>query len=243
MRKCVFGGPSLYGLETRPEGIEFRPPAQMGDIWKAVTEGVGWIGLVDGYFGACASVWHKEILHALSEGCLVYGASSMGALRAAECHRFGMRPIGEIAQAFARGILNDDADVALLHGPEEIGYCPFTEPMVEVRATLAALYASDIVSSSEQETLLSAAQSLHFSQRTPEAMLTGTDLPEARKRHILHAYEANKVPAKRLDAELLLREMSAEPPPAEPIAPWTISKSASYRTLAALPSQAREAGR
>jgi hypothetical protein len=243
MRKCVFGGPSLYGLEKRPEGIEFRPPAQMGDIWKAVTEGVRWIGLIDGYFGTSASVWHKEILYALSEGCLVYGAASMGALRAAECHPFGMQPIGEIAQAFARGILNDDADVALLHGPEEVDYCPFTEPMVEVRATLAALCGSNLMSSSEQETLLSAAQSLHFSQRTPEAMLAGTDMAEARKRQIVYAYEANKVPAKRLDAELLLREMSAEPPPAEPVTPWTLSKSGSYRTLASLAHHARETGR
>ena len=64
----------------------------------AVRDGATAIGLVDGYFGGAAAVWHKEILYALSLGVRVLGASSMGALRAAECAAYGMEPVGEIAR-------------------------------------------------------------------------------------------------------------------------------------------------
>ena len=48
-------------------------------------------------------MWHKEILFALSEGIDVYGAASMGALRAAELDAFGMRGIGDVYSAYAEG--------------------------------------------------------------------------------------------------------------------------------------------
>ena len=46
------------------------------------------------------------------------GASSMGALRAAELSQFGMVGIGEVYQAFKLGRLEDDDEVAIVHGPE-----------------------------------------------------------------------------------------------------------------------------
>jgi hypothetical protein len=97
------------------------------------------IGLVDGHYEQVASVWHKEILYALSMGVHVFGAASMGALRAAECEAYGMVPVGEIAGRYCRGELYDDDAVALLNGPAELAYAPLTEPLVEVEATLARL--------------------------------------------------------------------------------------------------------
>ena len=52
------------------------------------------IGLVDAIFGNVPTVWHKEILYAIGRGCVVYGSSSAGALRAAELHAYGMYGIG-----------------------------------------------------------------------------------------------------------------------------------------------------
>ena len=37
---------------------------------------------------------------------------------------------------FATAVLEDDDEVAVLHGPEELGYPPLTEAMVNIRATL-----------------------------------------------------------------------------------------------------------
>ena len=59
------------------------------------------IGIVDGYFEGVLSVWHKEILWAMAEGIHVFGSASMGALRAAELHPFGMHGTGRIFEAFA----------------------------------------------------------------------------------------------------------------------------------------------
>ena len=66
--KVLFAGPSLYGLDLDLSGIVLRPPAKQGDVIAAVRDGATAIGLVDGYFGGAAAVWHKEILYALSLG-------------------------------------------------------------------------------------------------------------------------------------------------------------------------------
>ena len=81
--RVIFAGPSLYGVPYDAPGIEVRPPAAQGDLLRAVIDGAGVIGLIDGAFEATAAVWHKEILHALGEGVAVVGGASMGALRAA----------------------------------------------------------------------------------------------------------------------------------------------------------------
>jgi len=58
----------------------------------------------------------------MAQGIHVFGAASIGALRAAELDVFGMRGIGDIYEAFRDGLLEDDDEVAVLHGPEELGY-------------------------------------------------------------------------------------------------------------------------
>ena len=60
--KVVFVGPSLHGASIDWSGLEPRPPAAQGDVFAAVKQGATAIGLIDGYFGSTASVWHKEIL-------------------------------------------------------------------------------------------------------------------------------------------------------------------------------------
>ena len=92
MTAIVFAGPSIHGFdEAIRGGVEIRPPAACGDILRACGDGPARIGLIDGIFESGPSTWHKEILFALSAGIEVFGAASMGALRAAECHHFGMQ--------------------------------------------------------------------------------------------------------------------------------------------------------
>jgi hypothetical protein len=87
----VFLGPTLNPVAAQEIcNAEFRPPAAMGDVTRAVSEGADAIVLIDGVFEDRPSVWHKEILWALSKGIGVVGAASMGALRAAELHNQGM---------------------------------------------------------------------------------------------------------------------------------------------------------
>ena len=231
MKRCIFVGPSLHGVTDRPSEIDFRPPAAQGDLIRAVAHGSRWIGLIDGYFGTCASVWHKEILYALSIGCHVWGASSMGALRAAECQRFGMRPVGVIASQFASGELADDAEVALLHGPAEVDYVPFTEALVDARPTFGAMLAAGAIDRPESENLIKAATSLHFAERTVEAITTlAADTP-ARRQEMEILYEVHRVRAKQIDALRLVDEMCAAPPEHVPGGRWQPAASASMRRL------------
>jgi hypothetical protein len=87
----VFLGPTLSHDDARDVlDAEYLPPAAHGDVLRAALRRPRAIALVDGVFERVPAVWHKEILFALSEGIHVYGAASMGALRAAELDAFGM---------------------------------------------------------------------------------------------------------------------------------------------------------
>jgi hypothetical protein len=127
----AFLGPSLPNVSRR--GFDFRPPARQGDVWRALDDGATAIALIDGVFESQPSVWHHEILDALSEGVPVFGGASMGALRAAELHTHGMRGVGRIFSWYRDGTLIDDADVALLHADAEHDFRPLTVPQVNVR--------------------------------------------------------------------------------------------------------------
>ena len=119
----VFLGPTLSQSEAKQILMaDYRGPAARGDIYRASAERPTAIVLIDGFFENVGSVFHKEILWALSKGIYVYGASSMGALRAAELNCFGMIGIGAIyEQSRDSGLERDDA-VAVLQGPPELGY-------------------------------------------------------------------------------------------------------------------------
>ena len=146
MTRCVFLGPSLPLEQARDLcGATYLPPAKQGDIARALrTYEPEAIGLIDGFFEQVPAVWHKEILWALQERVAVLGASSMGALRAAELQQFGMVGIGKIFRAYSSGSFppfddlrfEDDDEVAVVHGPPELNYVG-SVALVDIRATLA----------------------------------------------------------------------------------------------------------
>ena len=136
----------------------------------------------------------------------------MGALRAAECQPFGMVPIGAIARGYASGQLVNDADVALTHGPQELGYVPFTEALVDVRATLGEMLSMGAVDSSTERRLLDAAQALHFTERTVERIAECAGYPPAVAANFLELYETFRVRAKQADALKLVHAMEGFPP-------------------------------
>lgn len=232
MKRCIFTGPSLHGISERPPGIVFLPPAGQGDLIRAVHDDFDCIGLIDGYFGSCASVWHKEILYALSTGCLVLGAASMGALRAAECQRYGMRPVGIIAGQYATGLLTDDADVALVHAPQEADYLPLTEPLVDVRATIGAMQAAGSISAGEAGMLVAAARSTYFGDRTVEAMVARASLEPTRHLEVVALYEVHRVRLKQADALQLVSEIGAADASVKAgSSGWKLAQSASLSCL------------
>ena len=210
--KILFAGPSLAGVDVLRmfPGLTVRGPAQQGDVARAVIQGAKAIGLVDGLFETVASVWHKEILFALSEGVEVFGAASIGALRAAECASFGMVGIGLIYQRYASGELDDDAAVAQLHAPAEFGYAPLTEALVNVEATITAVEQLDLISRVEVAALLGAARRIYFKDRT-WSWLTGEmeGIVGQRRNAIGEVLVAGRIDVKQRDAEALALHMLA----------------------------------
>ncbi len=216
MSAVVFLGPTLSAEEARALlDADCRPPVAQGDVYRAAREGPDAIGIVDGYFDGVPSVWHKEILWAIDRGIRVYGAASMGALRAAELHAFGMVGVGRIFEDYRDGRLTDDDEVAVLHAPAELGYRPLGEPMVSIRATLERAVAEGVLSPAEAAALTARAKAMPYRERGWEALLACA--PEA-----LAAWlPEGRVDRKREDARAMLRAMAAArdaPPPALPAA-------------------------
>ncbi len=169
-RIVVFLGPSLP--RARAEEIlqaDYRPPAKRGDIYRAAQEGAKIICLIDGVFFQDCSVAHKEVLSALERGAKVLGASSMGALRASELDVYGMEGIGEIYQAYKRGDLVSDDEVALIFDP--FTWEPRSEPLVNIRYNLDAALQKGIIDAATRELLFSAANSVYFPERSYERMM------------------------------------------------------------------------
>lgn len=134
----AFIGPSIGLAEARAAfpAAAFRPPVRFGDVARALQEGFGTIVIVDGVFEQVPAIWHKEILLALARGVRVIGASSMGALRAAELDRFGMEGIGWVYAQYRDGLEQDD-EVALVHGDADSGYVNLSMPLVQLRYAAA----------------------------------------------------------------------------------------------------------
>jgi len=206
----IFCGPSLQdGDRDRWPEFRFHPPARQGDLYAAARAGAAAIGLIDGYFDGVPAVWHKEVLWALSRGVAVFGAASMGALRAAELCSFGMRGVGRIFEDYRDGRLCDDDEVALLHGPAETGYLPLSEPMVNIRATVERGLADGVLDAEAAEILLAVAKSQFYQERTWGSTLAAArDLPAPMRTAFRAWLPAGRQDRKRADALALLRAVA-----------------------------------
>ncbi|RFB90770.1 antibiotic resistance protein [Rhizobium leguminosarum bv. trifolii] len=234
--KIIFAGPSLPDAASLAgEAIHVLPPAMQGDVLAQVEQGAHVIGLIDGGFEYAAPVWHKEILHALSLGVAVFGAASMGALRAAECHPFGMIGLGRIFEDYRTGRLVDDAAVALMHAPSALGSKPLTIPLVNVSATLDAMEDRRLLAGGLRQTLEDAANAIFFKKRTWRAVVAQcAEIAEPDRPQLLAALLSNSVDQKRLDAlELLKAVQDARDIRSNVDLPWKLHATA-FRARPAL---------
>jgi hypothetical protein len=213
MSAVIFSGPSLPP-SAAPDvaGIEWRPPVRQGDVYLAALSGPAIIGIIDGYFEIVPTVWHKEILWAMAQGIHVYGGASIGALRAAELAEYGMKGVGSVYEQYRDGRLIDDDEVAVLHGPKEIGYVQVTEAMVNVRATVDRASQLGVIAPELAASLVRIAKSLFYKDRTYEAIIKAATAhglaPEALGR-FMNWLPAGNVDQKRIDAVKLLKAVTA----------------------------------
>ena len=200
-KTIVFLGPSLdRAAAEKILAAEYRPPAKRGDILRAAADGAEIIVLIDGVFHQEAAVAHREVLAAVKAGVTVVGASSMGALRAAELHTLGMTGIGKIFGLYRDGKLVSDDEVALVFDPAS--GIALSEPLINIRCTLHKAEAAGIITPADNAALLAAAQSVFYPQRTYKkiAAAAGDAIdPETRERFLAFAAK-NPADQKKEDA-------------------------------------------
>ena len=234
--KILFAGPSLAQdislLVAGKDTFVCAGPVTRGGVLKAVIDGAVAIGIVDGRFEDTLSVWHKEILYALSLGVAVAGAASMGALRASECSAFGMIGIGEVYRRYATGQLTDDADVGQVHAPAELNYFALTEPLVNIEPTLAKMQAAELIDSAEEEDLWIRARVLHYKERTYRALFNGSSRIDSPRAEVLLAWTTkNAVNQKRLDALELVAWLKLQPTQRGKRPDWEFSDTSHWQAL------------
>lgn len=220
MTAYVFTGPTLSSDNVEDYDIVPLPPVKQGDLYRIAKRTPKAIGIIDGFFSGVPAVWHKEILWALYQGIHVFGSASMGALRASEMQPFGMRGVGRIFEDYRDGILEDDDEVAVLHGPIETEFKLLSEPMVNIRATLDHAEAEGVIDGNTNQQICHIAKGLFYHQRNWPTLFE--HLPESAKTAIAALKEwlpTGAVDLKRQDAELMLEEMAAllksDPAPAQ----------------------------
>lgn len=207
----IFRGPSipLHEAQKYSDAI-MLPPAKQGDMYKAYLKyRPKAMGLIDGHFENVPSPWHKEILYLLSQGVCIYGASSMGALRASELDRFGMVGIGAVYENFANKVIEDDDEVAITHAPSQLDYIPLSVAMVDIRATLDRAVAEHVISPRLSEELLGYYKKCFYKERAYDVGINHMRHMRPEWDNALAVFKSwlhdNKVEQKKQDAIRLLQ--------------------------------------
>ncbi|SIN92433.1 hypothetical protein SAMN02745824_2317 [Parasphingorhabdus marina DSM 22363] len=166
MTDHIFAGPSLAGIARPPlADTRWHPPAKGGDLLQLDLRAGDRVCLIDGVFESAPAVRHKEILLLLASHIAVFGASSMGALRAAEMARYGMTGVGRIYCAFARGVFTRDDWVALRHAPAEMDCQPLTLALADLIFGLQHAVREKALSARQAGRLLRAGAGIFYQDR------------------------------------------------------------------------------
>jgi len=175
----VFHGPSLTSTQLTallPEAVS-HPPVRHGDLLALPLRPADRVVILDGVFQQAAPVRHKEICVLLAAGVGVWGAASMGALRAAELHQVGMVGAGIVFRLYTSGLLERDDEVALVHTEPDRGSRALTVALVSVRVLARRLRHAGALDIHSEGQLVGAADELHFTERSWPHLLDRAALP------------------------------------------------------------------
>ncbi len=169
IKTVIFLGPSLpHECAKEILNGNYQPPIKRGDIPIVLEKGFDQIAIIDGEFGQSLSVAVTEIRKALAAGVKIWGAASMGALRAVECRNLGMKGVGWIFSQYQDGILESDDEVALIFNPYTLK--PMSEPRVNMRWALECAVEKKILTKAEALKILELALQIHFQELTYESL-------------------------------------------------------------------------
>ena len=208
----VFAGPSLAAADaTSGLDTEFLPPIKRGDIDALLARPARpiAIAIVDGVFLQVPSISPKEVLRAVDAGITVFGSSSMGALRAAECARYGVIGVGRIFEEYRSGRIDADDEVAMVYDP--VDFSAMSEPLINMRFAIEAALAAGATTPAIADRFLTIAKKMYFPRRTTKAVLQALsgELAEPELSRLQQFLSTSAPDTKREDALQLLAAMHA----------------------------------
>ena len=179
-RLFAFVGPSISRAEAAGLGpdLDLRPPARRDDLYREREAGAWGFLLVDGVFMQDDAVSPREVVDVLDDGAMVLGASSMGALRAADCWPAGARGIGLIYRLYRRGVLESDEDVAVAVSADG-AHEALSVPLVNVRYAAARAVGRRLVDRPTARRIVEAAVAIYYPERTWREVWRRLDSPPA----------------------------------------------------------------
>jgi ribosomal protein S12 methylthiotransferase accessory factor len=200
-RLAVFAGPSLPP-DDRPEVeyLDYLPPAARGDVERAARE-YDVVLLIDGVFHHDLAPSPKECYAALAHARM-FGASSMGALRAAECAPYGFTPLGTVANWYVHDAIDGDDEVAVLTHPTT--HRALSIPLVNVRYVTRLAHRAGVLNAAQSDALVRRAREIFYMDRTWDDVLDGM-APHARDALVRIAVTHGDL--KRMDARFALRSV------------------------------------
>jgi len=164
----VFLGPSLSIEKARKIiNAEFLPPAKKGDFIKlSLIPEKKIIILIDGVFLQDYPPTPIEVFQVVNKNNFqVYGASSLGALRAVELEKFGMKGYGQVFELFKKNIINSDDEVAVTF---DNSYNLLSEAMIDIRYNLFLAFKKGIIDKETKQLITRTAKKIYFPFRSYE---------------------------------------------------------------------------
>ena len=208
MKTIIYAGPSLTKesrVKIEQEKMELKPPVYRGCIDSILNNGFsGTIIIVDGRFKELLAVGHAEIRNALQNGCMVFGLSSMGAIRAYEMQSLGMIGYGKVYEYFKKEEDFQDDEVALLHA-EHPYFFAISEPLVHFRECISDLVMKRRLSHELGAQIINKLKDMYFGKRTMSLFLqllgrcSGVDIQSVER-------DFHKYRIKNSDLENFLKE-------------------------------------
>ena len=187
--------------------VIYKRPIQRGDLGHALKEHPDIIAIIDGVFHQNSAVGHKEILNAMNSGVRVYGASSMGALRASELDTLGMVGVGYVYTQYATGEVDSDDDVAVMLDSETLE--AISVPLINMKYVFTNAVSEGIITDDEKDELLKISKKTYYPQRNYAKTLSESDLDDGKKTELIDFIRTSP-DIKKEDAKELLQLINEE---------------------------------
>ena len=211
----VFLGPSLSIEKARKIiNAEFLPPAKKGDFIKlSLISEKKIIILIDGVFLQDYPPTPIEVFQVVNKNNFqVYGASSLGALRAVELEKFGMKGYGQVFELFKKNIINSDDEVAVTF---DNSYNLLSEAMIDIRYNLFLAFKKGIIDKETKQLITRTAKKIYFPFRSYENIVKKSIELYSDRRDTIEDFHnfvsTQRQSLKELDAMGILKKIADNP--------------------------------